>query len=302
LGFAQRNGGPWQAPKWRCYDAAGTTQVDTVLTQIPTFLDATISHVLGTRVFLRVLNTADVSSTGVTLIAVNANGATMPGGVTWIFEPLGTGEFVRVDAITRRAINLVTASVLANASAIRPDALLVAAFDSAGTRLWQRRIDQPLRAFAPGQTFTVADTDGQGVVQVAFPPNTGPDQLPLRVCRLNAADGALLDCTDTPGGGRVGAMVVSSEPSSLWLWANEPLPGGDNQLSLIPLLSNTLGAPVYQQPGLQMRQTRSELVSIERSWVVVEPTTHAGVHGETFAPSTRVLMFQPGRIFGDGFE
>jgi hypothetical protein len=302
LGYTQRDGGPWTSPAWRCYDATGNLQVDTRLTQVPTFRDVAISHALGTRVFLRLLDAPNASSAGVQLIAIGIDGATMPGGVSWQLEPLGTAEFVRVDAVTRSSVNLVTAPVFANVNAFRPNALLVAAFDAAGTRLWQRRIDQPLRATGTGLVFTATAIDGQGVVHVAFPPNIGPDLFPLRVCRLAALDGAELGCVDTPNGGRVGALVSASETPGVWLWANEPLAGGTNQLSLLPVTADGVGAPLYQQPGLQMRLPGSLLAASDRSWTVVEPAAYSGVFGDTPPPSTRVLLFQPGRLFSDGFE
>lgn len=302
LGFAQRDGRPWQAPLWRCYDGAGSVQVDTRLQQVQVSSDVEISHVLGSRVFLRRLDPLDQSAAGVSLLAIAANGQTVPGAVTWSLAPLGTAEFVRIDAITRRAITLISAPVFASASASRPSALLVAAFDTSGTRLWQQRIKQPLRAAGPGQVYTAVDTDGQGVVHVAFPPNVGPDVFPLRVCRLAAADGALLGCSDAPLDGRVGALFPLSEPSGVWMWANQTLASGASELTLFPLTSTGIAAPVYRRSGLQLRQAGSQTGRFDRSWVVAEPAVWGGVFGDPPPPSTHVLQFQSGRLFRDGFE
>lgn len=302
LGFEQRGGSLWQAPRWRCYDAEGGVQFDTRLTQVPVGGGALISHVQGARVFLRLLDAAHQSATGVRLHPIWVDGQNEPGAVTWQLDLQGSAEFLRIDAVSRRAINLVTAPVYASASAFRPDGLLVAAFDSNGTRLWQQRIQQPLRAAGLGETYTAVDTDGQGVVHVAFPPNAGPDVFPLRVCRLAAADGALLGCSDAPLEGRVGALFALSEPSGVWMWANESLPSGGTRLALFPLTANGIAEPVYRQPGLQMRQAGSERVRFDRSWFVAEPAASASVVGDNAAPSTRVLLFQPGELFADGFE
>jgi hypothetical protein len=301
LGYTQRSGIPWIAPLWRCYDASGTLQADTRLTQFPKGRDVVISHAQGSRAFLRVLDEPIQSASGVQLLAINALGSTVAGGVNWQFEVLETGEFVRVDAVTRRGINLVTAPVYAWSQTIFPHRMLVAAFDATGNRLWQQRIDQPLRPAGDGQTYTAVDTDGQGIVHVAFLPNIELRSA-LRVCRLAAADGALLGCADTPLDGRIGAVFATSEPLGLWMWANQTLPSGANQLTLFPLTADGIGAPVYQQQGLQMRQAGSELGRFDRSWAVVEPTGYAGVYGDVAPPRTRVLLFQPGAIFGNGFE
>ena len=302
LGYTQRGGGPWQAPLWRCYDATGNVQVDTRLTQVPLLGDALISHATGTNVFLRLLDPANQSATGVSLRSISAEGLTTPGSVSWALQPLGSAEFVRIDAIARRALNLVTAPVYANAGAVRPDGLLVAAFDSSGTRLWQQRISQPLRAAGSGQTYTAVDTDGQGIVHVAFPPNVGPEAFPLRVCRLAAADGALLGCADTPRDGRVGALFALSEPQGVWMWANQTLADGQTELTLYPLTASGIGAPTHALTGMQMRQAGSETSRFDRSWIVAEPAGSAGVFEATAAPTTRVLLFQPGQLFRDGFE
>jgi hypothetical protein len=300
-GFVQRDGSPWQAPRWRCYDAAGSVQFDTRLSQVPVGGDALISHVQGARVFLRLLDAANQSATGVRLRPIWVDGQTEPGAVTWPLDLQGSAEFVRIDAISRRAINLVTAPVYASASAFRPDGLLVAAFDTSGTRLWQQRISQPLRATAPGQIYTAVDTDGQGVVHVAFPPNVGPNLFPLRVCRLAAADGALLGCSDAPLEGRVGALFALSEPQGLWMWANQTLASGESELRLYPLTASGIAAPIEQLRGMLLRQLGSETGRFDRSWVVAEPANFAGVFGET-PRSTRVLLFQPGQLFASGFE
>jgi hypothetical protein len=192
--------------------------------------------------------------------------------------------------------------VYASASAFRPDGLLVAAFDASGTRLWQQRISQPLRAAGPGQVYTAVDTDGQGIVHVAFPPNVGPKVFPLRVCRLAATDGTLLGCSDAPLEGWVGALFALSEPQGLWMWADEMPSAGGTGLALFPLSAAGIAEPVYRQPGLQLRQAGSEHVRFDRSWLVVESAVSAQVLGDTAAPSTRVLLFQPGQLFADGFE
>lgn len=301
LGFAQREGSPWQAPRWRCYDAAGNVQVDTRLTQLPTGSDVLISHVQGARVNLRLLGAASQSATGVRLQPIWVDGQNQAGAVSWSLDLDGSAEFVRIDAVTRRAINLVTAPVYASASAVRPDGLLVAAFDGAGTRLWQQRISQPLRAAGAGQVYTAVDTDGQGVVHVAFPPSVGPDVFPLRVCRLAAADGALLGCADTPLEGRPGALFALSEPQGVWMWANQTRVDGQTELTLYPLTASGIGAPTHALTGMQMRQAGSETSRFDRSWVVVELADVGGVRAEA-PPSTRVLLFLPGQLFRDGFE
>ncbi len=301
LGYTQRGGGPWQVPLWRCFDATGNLRVDSRLTQVPPLADALISHVAGMNVVLRLLDPASQSATGVSLRSISAEGLSTPGSVSWDLQPLGSAEFVRIDAVTRRAINLVTAPVYASASAFRPDGLLVAAFDSSGARLWQQRISQPLRPSVSGQTYTAVDTDGQGVVHVAFPPNVGTNVFPLRVCRLAAADGALLGCADAPLEGRPGALFVLSEPQGVWMWANQTLADGQTELTLYPLRADGIAAPSHRQTGLQVRQSGSEIGRFDRSWVVAEPADVGGVRAEA-PPGTRVLLFQPGQLFRDGFE
>jgi hypothetical protein len=86
------------------------------------------------------------------------------------------------------------------------------------------------------------------------------------------------------------------------MWANETLPSGGARLALFPLAATGIAEPVYRQPGLQMRQAGSELLRFDRSWFVAEPAARASVLGDALAPSTRVLLFQPGQLFADGFE
>lgn len=86
------------------------------------------------------------------------------------------------------------------------------------------------------------------------------------------------------------------------MWANQRLASGANQLTLYPLSADGIGAPVYQEEGLHLRQTGSVIGRPDRSWAVAEPSSYAGVYSDNQAPSTRVLLFRPGWVFGDGFE
>lgn len=301
LGHSRDTAGWWSEPDWHCYDAEGGLLVDTTLSPVPESREFEISRVLGNRVHLRVVEPAEQSGASMRFVVIDGQGVIVD-QPTWQIDPPPAPELVRVDAIVRRGINLVSAPVYASDEAFEPKALLVAAFDSAGNRLWQHRFDQGMRPAGFGHIYTAIDTDDSGVVHVAFPPRLGPNQFPLRVCRLAAADGAHLGCSDAPMEGRVGALFATAEPYGVWMWANQTLASGANQLTLYPLSADGIGAPVYQQEGLQLRQPGSVIGRPDRSWAVAEPASYAGVHSDNEAPTTRVLLFQPGSVFGDGFE
>jgi hypothetical protein len=132
---------------------------------------------------------------------------------------------VRADALIFGSVNSVYATAAAATVNGQNLALLAAKFDLDGNRLWQTRIDTPLRGFfETGESTSIVETP-DGKIFVAFHPRGATsNHFPTRVCELASETGTVVSCLDAPTNGRVSHLIAVGD--RLHVWVNTTFDGG----------------------------------------------------------------------------
>ena len=290
-------------PRWLCVSAAGAI-TDTALAIAP---EGRL-RILGRESGQALVQTLPPTGTLIDRFLVGSIDAagTYSAAAPLEFDLPPSPQRVRVDAMQRGTTILATALVHPQDDGIaRPIALLVAHFERDGTRLWQRRIDTPLRAIDDSTVNSLIASDANGDVFVSFHPYAGTTSFPTRICRF-AADGTPGPCVDAPLQGRINALLSFSGETGVFVWSGAigvgTPPNHPDGMVLYRFANDTFSAPLVTVPGYRTINAGSMARTADRAWFVSESSAGVVPRVDPVNATTAVMSVSWEDLFVDGFE